>query len=135
MIFFCYFEIPAQNFLPLLYLSLVWLGVKSISTIARLCLAENTQDTRGDDMRLYKRLRWLIWIGGLITALTVFVYQLPMVYELKALSDRLFLFLLMVVSLFLLRSWNVVPNLIMATIDYRHPYFRRSMAACVVMLT
>ena len=73
-----FFDIPLQNYLFLAYLSLVWIGFKSIMTIVRLCLVETTHDARGHDMRLYRRLKWVIIIGGVITALTVFAHQLPL---------------------------------------------------------
>jgi len=132
--FIFYFAIPVQVFLPVIYLSIVWAVLKSILTIARLCLVENMQDTHGEDMLVYKRLRWMIGLGGFITVVTVFAHQLPIIYELKALCDRLFLFLLMLLSLFLLRSWQIVPNLIMAEIDYQHPYFRRSMMLISILI-
>lgn len=121
-----FFGVPLQNYIFIFYLSLVWLLFKSIMTVAQLCLVETTHDARGHDMRLFRRLRWLILVGGIITALTVFVHQLPLIYELKALCDRLFLLLLMVVSLFLLRSWDVVPNLVLSHMESQHPYLQKS---------
>lgn len=126
--------IPLQNYLFILYLSLVWLIFKSIMTVARLCLVETTHDDRGHDMRLYRRLRWVILVGGVITALTVFVHQLPLIYELKALCDRLFLFLMMIVSLFLLRSWDVVPNLILSHMESQHPYLQKSIRLIGILI-
>lgn len=121
-----YFKVPLQNYVFLFYVSLVWLVFKGIMTIARLCLVETTHDEAGRDMRLYQRLKWVILVGGVITTLTVFMHLLPLIYELKTLCDRLFLLLLMVVSLFLLRSSDVVPNLIISHSESDHPYFVRS---------
>lgn len=123
-----FFGIPAQSFIFIYYLSLVWLIFKAILIIARLCLVETTHDAGGQDIRLYHRLRWIILIGGIITGLTVFVHQLPLIYELSALFDRLFLILLMGVSILLLRSYDVVPNLILSHMKSKapHPYLRGS---------
>ncbi len=122
----CFFGIPAQKYIVIVYLYLVWLVFKSITIVARVCLLETIHDSAGVDVKLYRRLKWIILIGGVITALTVFVHQLPLIYELKTLCDRLFLLLLMVVSLLLLRSWDVVPNLILSHMETRHPYLQKS---------
>jgi potassium efflux system protein len=42
------------------------------------------------------------------------------------LADRLFLLFMMIVSLILLRFWDVVPNLILSHMEKRHPYFEKS---------
>lgn len=122
----CFFNVPLQNYIFIAYMGLVWLMCKSITIVSRICLVETTHDTSGHDMRLYRRLRWIIVIGGIIVALTVFVHQLPLIYELKTLCDRLFLLLLMVISLLLLRSREVVPNLILWHMDSQHPYLQKS---------
>ncbi len=129
-----FFGIPLQHYIFIVYLFLVWLAFKGIILIARLSLVETTHDTTGHDMRLYRRLRGVILVGALITALTVFVHQLPLIYELKALFDRLFLLLLMVVSVFLLRSWDVVPNLILSHMESHHPYLRRSIRLIGILI-
>ncbi len=120
-----FFGIPSQNYMFMLYLASVWFVFKGIMIVAKLCLMETTHDTTGHDMRLYRRLKWIIVVGGVITAFTVFVHLLPLIYELKALCDRLFLLMLMIVSLLLLRSWQVVPNLILSHMEERHPYVEK----------
>lgn len=129
-----FFDVPQQNFIFIFYLSLVWLIFKGIMTFARLCLVESTHDAAGHDMRLYRRLKWIILIGSVITALTVFVHQLPLIYELKTLCDRLFLFMLMLVSLLLLRSWDVVPTLILSHIESQHRYLQRSIRLIGILI-
>ncbi len=121
-----FFGMPLQNFIFIVYLSLVWLICRCMLTVARLCLLETTHHTSGHDVKLFHRLKWIIFIGGTIIAFTVFVHQLPLIYEIKTLSDRLFLLFLMIVSLLLLRSWDVVPNLMLSHMESYHPYFRQS---------
>lgn len=121
-----FFNVPFQQFKSILYVSLVWLILKAMLTIARLGLVETTHDTAGHDVKLYYRLKWIILMGGVITAFTVFVHQLPLIYELKTLCDHLFLFLLMIVSLLLLRSWDVIPNLILSHMETQHSYLKKS---------
>ncbi len=129
-----FFNIPMANFIFILYLSMVWLIFKGIMTVARLCLVETTHDATGRDTKLFRRLQYFIWIGGVITALTVFVHQLPLIYELQTLCDRLFLCLLMMVSLLLLRSWDVVPNLILSHMESQHPYLQKSICLIGILI-
>lgn len=129
-----YFGIPPQNFMFIIYLSFVWLIFKGIMRVARLCLVEATHDSVGQDMKLYHRLKWLVLPGGVITALTVFVHQLPLIYELKTLCDRLFLLLLMVVSIFLLRSWRIIPQFVLSHMESQHPYLQKSIRLIGILI-
>ncbi len=129
-----YFSIPFQTYDILVYLSIVWLVSKNIYIGARLSLVETTHDTSGHDVRLFHRLKWIIVAGGIVTAMTVYLHQLPLIYELKILCDRLFLVLLMMVSILLLRSWRVLPRLILSHMDKPHPYFEKSILFIGVLI-
>ena len=129
-----FLNVPVMNFMIILYLALVWICFSSIMLVSRLCLIEATHDTTGNDVKLYRRLKWIILASGVVTALTVFVHQLPLLFEVKLLCDRLFLFCLMIVSVFLLRSWYVVPQLILSHIDARNHYLERSVKMLGVLI-
>ncbi len=130
----CVIGIPPQNLVILFYLSAVWLVFKSLFVVARLALFETTHDHSGSDVRLYQGLRWLFLLGGLISAATVFVNCLPLIYDLKTFCDCLFLMLLLVVSVILLRSKEVVPNLILAHFAADHNYLTRSIRFIAVLV-
>lgn len=132
MMFF--FNVPLKSFYFIVYLFLVWMIFKSILSIARICLVETTHSTSGHDVKLYKRLRWVIFIGGSIVALTVFVHQLPLIYELKTLCGQLFLLFLLVVSLFLLRSRDIFPHLILVNAEAPHPYLQKSVSLLGILI-
>lgn len=117
--------VSAQNSTFLLNLMLIWLFFKVVITMARVCFVESAHDRRGQDVQLYHRLKWTFLIGGLVTAATVFVHQLPVIYEVKDLFDRLFLMFLLVVSVLLLRSTDIVLGLIMPHMDNKHHYFKK----------
>lgn len=119
------FDVPVDYYIFFVYLFCVWFIFKSIIMIARICLVETMNHTAGKDMRLYRRLKLIFAVGGVLTAAAVFVYQLPLIYELKTLADRIFLLFMMVVSILLLRFWDVVPNLILSHMEQRHPYFEK----------
>jgi potassium efflux system protein len=79
-------------------------------------------------------LKWAVRVGGVATAAVVFIYQLPLIYELKNLADRMFLLFMMIVSLILLRFWDVVPNLILVHMELRNRYLEKSVRVLGVML-
>lgn len=122
---FSFSGIPSQNFDIIIHLGLVWLFFKAIILITRLCLVETLHDRTGHDVRVYNRLRSIFIVGAIITALTVFLHQLPLIYEVKDFSDRLFLFFLLIVSIFLLKYWRVLPDLILPHIDHQRTYFKK----------
>lgn len=118
-------QIPPQNFHFLLNIGLTWLFIKIMINMARLCLVETVHDRAGHDVRLYYRLKWTFIVGGIITACTVFLHQLPLIYELKDLFYRLFLLFVAVVSLLLLKSWDVLTGIFLAHVDEERAYFKK----------
>jgi potassium efflux system protein len=118
-------DVPEQNFMFLMNLGFVWLFFRAATTAARLLIVESVHD-HPIDVRLYHRVRWILWLGAVVTALSVFVSRLPIVYEVKDLFDRLFLLYVLIISIFMLRSWRVVPDLILPYIDDRHTYLQRA---------
>jgi potassium efflux system protein len=131
---FSFCSIPAQTSNFLINLTLVWLFFKVLITMARICLVESVHNRAGHDVILYHRLKWSFLIGGIITASTVFMHQLPIVYEVKDLFDRLFLMFMLVVSIFLLKSWEVLPGLILPHIDDRRLYLKRIVRLVCLLL-
>lgn len=124
--FLFYFSaIPNGQYDWLIDLAWVWLLFRVVLTIARTGLLEAVHDDEGHDVKLYHRLKGILIFGVVITGLTTFIHQLPLIYELKDLFNRLFLFMLLIVSLLILRSWRVVPQLILQYIDAERTYLRR----------
>lgn len=131
--FFIVCEIPFQNFNFLAYVGLVWLFFRAAITVARLCLVETVQDRAGHDVRLYYRLKWTLIIGGVVTALTVFLYQFPLL-EVQSFFYRLFLLFLIIVSIFLLRARELFLGLILPHIDEHRTYLRRVVQLLAVLI-
>lgn len=117
--------VPMQNFSMLINLAFVWLLFKLLNVTAHLCLVETVHDTAEHDVRLYRQLKWLFRTGGIVTALTVFIYQLPLIYEAKDLFNRLFLLFLLVLSVYLLKQWKLLPGIILPHIDEKRTYLKR----------
>lgn len=129
-----FFDLSLHAFGMVVNLALLWLVFKGTMTLSRICLVETTHDTTGHDVKLHRTLRWIILIGGIVTAMTVFVHQLPLIYEIKTLCDNLFMFMLVIVSLLLLRYWDVVPKLVLSHIDSQHPYLEKSICLIGVLI-
>ncbi len=123
LLFYC-FGIAAEQFDWLLAIAGVWLLFRFILTIARTGLLETIHDVNGHETTLYHRLKVIFIVGAVITSLTTFIHQLPLLYEIKDLFDRLFLLMLLLLSLLVLRSWSVVPRLVLQYVDQRRTYFR-----------
>lgn len=121
---FFFLKVPNQNYSFLINLAWVWLFFKSIIVITRLCLVETVQESAGHDVRLYHQLKRLFLFGAIVTGFTVFIHQLPVIYEVKDLFDRLFLVFLLFTSLFLLKQWQLLPGLILPHIDERRTYLK-----------
>lgn len=126
--------IPAQNFRFLINLGLVWLLFKFIITSLRLSLVETMHDRTGRDVAVYYRLRNILFLGGLITAAAVFLRELPLIYVVKDFSNRLFLLFLLIISVFMLRHWNLLPSLILPHIDYQRTYYKRIVRALALLI-
>lgn len=120
--YFC--GVPPQTFALFSKLSMAWIFFKAIITVARLYLVESLHDSAGHDVRLFHRLQWSLVVSAVVTALTIFIHQLPVNYEVKDLFDRSFLLCLLIMSGFLLRSWSVLPGLILPYIDDKHTYLK-----------
>ncbi len=122
--FFIYCGIPLQDFNFITYVGLVWLCFRAAITVARLCLVETVHDRAGHDVRLYHRLKWTLIVGGAVTAITVFLYQFPLL-EVQSFFYRLFLLFLVIISIFLLRARELFLGLILPHIDEQRTYLRR----------
>lgn len=120
-----YWHVPYQSYLFLVYLACVWIVFKGVLTVFRLCLFENTVDLSGQDVKWYKHLKLTLIIGGFVTGFTVFLHQLPLVYELKLLSDRLFLLFLLVLSVILFRCSHFLLEMIWQRFNSPHPHLEK----------
>jgi potassium-dependent mechanosensitive channel len=132
--FFSLSGISVQYFRFLLDLGFVWLLFKSLIIVTKLCFIETVHDRASDDVQIYHRLKWTFLFGGIITAVTVFLAQLPVIYELKDLFCRLFLLFLAIVSIFLLRSSDVLSGLVLPHIDDQRTYFKKIIRLLTILL-
>lgn len=123
--FFSLCRIPSPYYHFLINIALVGLFFKMITLLSRLCLVESVHDRTGKDVRLYECLKWTFCVGGLITMVTVFLHQLPLIYEIKDLFYRLFLLFLLIVCALLLRSQEIISSVILPYIDEKQTYIRR----------
>lgn len=122
---FYFLNIPEQQSQWLLDLIWAWLLFKTILSMARAGLVETLHDGQGYDVQLYYQIKKVLMVGSVVTFIAIFLHQLPLIYELKDFFDRFFLVLLLWFSVLILRSWRVVPELILQYIDPRRTYLKR----------
>lgn len=132
--FFMLSGIATQYFRFLLDLGFVWLLFKSLIIITRLCFVETIHDRSSEDVQLFYPLKWTFLFGGVITSVTVFLTQLPVIYELKDLFYRLFLLFLAIVSIFLLKFSEVLSGLVLPHIDEGRTYFKKIVRSLSILL-
>ncbi len=94
-----------------LSLGAVWFLYKIAIGLARMYLFENIWDLSGEDVKLYNGLRWTLGLGSIIIAFTVLAHQLPIPSDTVASFDRMFMLVLLAVSIPLLKNWRVLPSI------------------------
>jgi|GEM_PF-607084 len=122
---FYFLKIPLDQYTWLIDMAWLWLLFRVLSNVARSALVETVHDDQGYDMQLYLRLKVIFIIGLILSSLAIFLNHLPLIYELRDLFDRLFLLMLLILSLLILRFWRVIPHLVLQYVDRRRTYLRR----------
>lgn len=93
--------------------------------ISRYYLVQNTVNQKGQDVRLYRRVRILLISSALLATITLLVAQLPVSYVLQDLFQRMFMFIILLFGIFLWRSWRVVPNILAQQLHSRYVAIHR----------
>lgn len=104
------------------YLTCVYIIFKTLINAARISLLESISDTSGEDVRLYYELKWAFLFGAILCAVIVLTHQLPVAYEVKALSNRVFMIFILLVGILLFHGRHIVPELVDAKITVRRRY-------------
>ena len=125
-----YLQIP--NIFLLLSLMLVLLAGKLIIDISRIILLENLSDHAGRDVKFYHAIEGGVILGGLLLALTLLAHQLPVAVYLMGFIDRLFLVVILIVSISLLKNWRTVPLLIQPYVQRR--YLQRAISVLSALI-
>lgn len=115
-------DISKINYQLLLNLFIVWMVFRNLNIVARLTLLESVSDSSGNDVRLYHRLKWILLICGWSSAVYVFSNQFPFPSLLLDVANRLFMVLLIFVSLVLWSSKKIIPHLLEPFITKRKRY-------------
>lgn len=118
-------RVSSNQFVVPICLGVVWFSYRTAVGLARISLFENIWDLSGKDVSLYRGLRWSMGFGSIIIALTVLAHQLPIASDITASFDRLFMLVLLAVSIPLLKGWQVLPSII-AKEGKTKPYIRRA---------
>ncbi len=126
--------VPLPNYLALVNVAIVWLVARISLTVTRIYLVETPLNYAGHDVRLYRQLRRLFLLGGIVTGLMLFMHQLPVSYQLLDLSNRLFLLFLLIAAVFLLRQRELLPGIILVQVDEKHVNVRRAVSMLGILI-
>lgn len=114
--------------------ALAFLGYRAAVILAKLWLLESETDAQGKDVRLYHGLKWIFAAASVLTVLMLLTYNLPVTDDVRVLFNKLFMLLLLLLSLILLRAWSVLPMLIKRAFNVRRIYIMRVIhLACWVL--
>ena len=127
-------RIPYVKYELLVNLLLVWIMFRSFILIARLVLLENLNDSSGQDVRLYYRLKWLLIVGGWTTALMLLSHQLPLSLLLADIFNRLFMLFLLAVSWVAWKSKDIIPYLLHPILKTKKRYVRHSISLLTILV-
>lgn len=127
-------KIPFKSYALLIYLILVWFGFRFFQGITRISLVETMGDTSGRDVKLYHRLKWTLMLGGVVTALVIISYQLPVAYEVRGLLNHLLMLFLLIVSFVLWKGRDVIPSLLETYIHVHRTYLIRIVRLLCVLI-
>jgi potassium efflux system protein len=112
----------------------VYLCYRIFTTIAKLTLLENINNTSGKDVKLYYRIRWVLGLGALLSGLTVAAHGLPVAYEAKALVNRLLMVFIIMIAIQLFKSRTLFCELLESAIHIRRRYFSRVFKLLCVLI-
>jgi len=109
----------------LIPIALVWVGIRCSLGLARLFLLENLGGDEGHDVRLYQQLRIGLVAGGIVLAFYVLGEQFDVAYQIQDFVTRLLMVFLAAISLFLMKGWRIIPELIVPHLNPQRVYLRR----------
>ncbi len=118
-------QMSMLTFSLVISLALVFIVFSLVIGIAKNLLVEGLADGNEYDVKFYFRLKWALIVGGVLTAMTVLVHQLPVAYDVQDLFRRLFMLFLLGIAVVLLRAWFVLPELLGKTLEASRPYVKQ----------
>ncbi|MDF1646251.1 MAG: mechanosensitive ion channel [Legionellaceae bacterium] len=104
-------QVMFTHLLLLFHLCLIWLVYRHLIGIARLVLLERVSDVPKHEMALYRRFKWLFFIGAWATALMSLGQELPLSFLLQDVFNRLFMLFLFAIAWVLWQSREIFPEL------------------------
>jgi len=125
--------VSGESLSILVGLGLIWFVFKMVLGVAHIALLENAEDVAGRDVILYRHLRAGLSISIILAALTLLTHYLSISFESTAFIDRLFMLVLLGVSVPLLKSKDVVPDLLEPYFGTRQ-YLRRMVRLLAVLI-
>jgi potassium-dependent mechanosensitive channel len=104
-------QVMFVQFKLLFHLLLIWLVYRQLNGIARLALLERVSDVPQHEMTLYRRFKWLFFMGAWATGLMILGQELPLSFILQDVFNRLFMLFLLAIAWVLWKSKDILPKL------------------------
>ncbi|MCH9763819.1 MAG: mechanosensitive ion channel [Gammaproteobacteria bacterium] len=95
----------------LFHLLLLWLVYRQFNGIARLVLLERVSDVPQHEMTLYRRFKWLFFMGAWATGLMIVGQELPLSLLLQDVFNRMFMLFLFAIAWVLWKSRDTFSEL------------------------
>lgn len=115
----------------------VFLIFRIANTLTRLWLIENQSDDQPEEQNeegeaalrknvyLYRGLRWVFTLAGILTIFMLFTHNLPVAYEVRVIFNKAFMILLLALSIILFRVWSELPELLVKIFLVKRTYIKR----------
>jgi len=105
-----------------LFIVIVLLLYRGATLLGRVSLLEHEGDMSGKDVSLYNGLRLIAGLAAIFSILTFLTHALPVAYEVKVLFNKVFMLLLLALSLLLFWASPVLPSLIVQSFSVERNY-------------
>lgn len=118
-------DIPIQTFNLIIYLAAALLVFGLINGFTRILLLTDNPQQQNHNQLFYRRIKWTLYVGEVITFLTLLVHQLPVAYSVQDLFGRLFMLFILIMALLLVRGWKTVPDIIAPYLENKRRYLKQ----------
>ena len=114
VLFLLLMDSPEPATSTMVALAVTALVFKALIDLSWLLLAAPTTPEESQLPVLYRKLRWILGLTGVFTALHMFLHFLPTSLTIKDLVNRLFMFLLLLLTILVWRSRRLILGLLRA---------------------
>jgi potassium-dependent mechanosensitive channel len=117
--------VPFQSFSWLVGITTILFSVSITLQLIHLPLTASITAAYKQDIAFYRRLKWTITLGGIVTSLSLIAHKLGANYGLQALLARSCMLFLLITAITLLKNWKLLPQLLEEHITPKKRYLKQ----------